>query len=91
MVEKTREMEKSLGSSIKKVEDNERETVVLQRRCLRAAKDINKGTIIKSSDFEALRPAPTNAIKPSEMKLIVGKTLRRDIEHGEHLTTEDIC
>jgi N-acetylneuraminate synthase len=91
MVEKTREMEKALGSSIKKVEDNEKETVVLQRRCLRAAKDIKQGTIIKSSDFEALRPAPTNAIKPSEMKFIVGKMLRRDIEHGEHLTMEDIC
>ena len=36
MVVRTRELEYALGSPDKKVEDNEKETVVVQRRCLRA-------------------------------------------------------
>jgi len=34
MVERTRELEFALGNSVKKVEDNEKETYILQRRCL---------------------------------------------------------
>src|SRR5215211_1327022 len=36
MVDRTRDLERSLGDGIKRVEPNERETVVIQRRCLRA-------------------------------------------------------
>jgi len=91
MVDRTRELENALGSSIKKVEDNEKQTVVLQRRCLRATQDLPKGKLITSDDFEALRPAPEGAVKPSQLKLIIGKKLRRDLKYGEHLTMEDVC
>ncbi len=40
MVENTRQLEMALGSADKSVAENEQETVVLQRRCLRAAVDI---------------------------------------------------
>ena len=40
MVERTRELERALGSPEKFVAGNEMETVVIQRRCLRAARDI---------------------------------------------------
>ena len=38
MVERTRELENALGSTQKFVADNEQETVVVQRRCLRATR-----------------------------------------------------
>ena len=37
MVDRTRELEAALGSPVKRVADNEKETLVVQRRCLRAA------------------------------------------------------
>ena len=40
MVDRTRELEIALGSQIKKVEDNEKETVILQRRAIRAKRKI---------------------------------------------------
>src|SRR5450759_4711486 len=40
MVENTRRLERALGSADKVVEANEKQTVVLQRRCLRAAREI---------------------------------------------------
>ena len=43
MIDRSRELEFSLGGCIKKVEENEKETFVLQRRCLRAAKTLKEG------------------------------------------------
>ncbi len=40
MVDRTRELEQALGSSRKFVAPNEQQTVVVQRRCVRAARDL---------------------------------------------------
>ena len=42
MVDRTRELELSLGKSIKQVEENERETVIVQRRSIRVNKDLKR-------------------------------------------------
>jgi N-acetylneuraminate synthase len=42
MVDRTRELEYALGDGNKVVEPNEKETVVIQRRCLRAARDLRR-------------------------------------------------
>src|SRR5580658_4753780 len=62
MVDRTRELELALGSSSKFVSENERETVVVQRRCLRAVRDLVAGTVLQEEMLEALRPAPRDAI-----------------------------
>ena len=90
MVDKTRELEYSLGSSIKKIEDNELETVVLQRRCLRAVNDIEKGSVIEKELFESLRPAPIGSIDPYKLNKIIGKTIDKDLNAGESLMWSDI-
>jgi sialic acid synthase SpsE len=85
MVDRTRELECALGSSLKKVEENERETVVVQRRCLRAAVEIGSGTVLRPEMLEALRPAPRDAVTPFDLPLVVGKTLTHDLPAGEYL------
>src|SRR4029078_8930129 len=62
MVDRTRELEYALGSSEKTVADNERDTVVVQRRCLRAATDLKAGAALTAEMLEALRPAPHEAV-----------------------------
>lgn len=86
MVDRTRELEYALGSAHKKVADNEQDTVVVQRRCLRAARDLRAGTILEPTMLEALRPAPREAVPPFELSRVIGKTLVRDLRSGDHLT-----
>jgi sialic acid synthase SpsE len=90
MVERTRELELAMGAGIKKVEDNELETVVVQRRSLRANVNLEAGHVIRENDFVPLRPCPCDAIPPSEISSIIGTTLRRDFEKGDYLTTRDV-
>jgi N-acetylneuraminate synthase len=85
MVDRTRELECSLGSSRKFVAENEQQTVVVQRRCLRAAGDLKAGTILQENMLEALRPAPRESVPPYDLARVIGKKLTRDLPRGEHL------
>jgi len=80
----------ALGNGIKKIEDNEKETVVVQRRSLRASADLSKAQVIKTGDFVALRPCPVDAMTPVGIEAIVGRTLRRDIPAGDYLRVTDL-
>jgi sialic acid synthase SpsE len=91
MVDRTRELEYALGSPAKRVAENERDTVLVQRRCLRAAKDLPAGSILSADMVEALRPAPHDAVKPYDLEKVVGKKLRRDLAYGEALRWTDIA
>ena len=90
MVERSRELEYSLGTGIKEVEDNEKETVVLQRRCIRATENLPKGIIISEDLIEELRPAPADAVYPYQKESILGKTLICEKEKGEHIRIQDV-
>lgn len=90
MVDRTRELESALGAGVKRVENNELETVVLQRRALRATSSMQKGKIISDTDFMPLRPCPADAIQPFDLKSIVGKVLRRNLAEGDYLKQSDV-
>lgn len=75
MMERARALESALGTGIKKIEENERETVVLQRRCLRLKCNKNIGEEISSEDIECLRPAPIGALAPYQKEFVIGKKL----------------
>jgi sialic acid synthase SpsE len=89
MVVRTRELEAALGSPRKFVADNEKETIVLQRRCLRATRDLSVGIVLQENDFEALRPAPTDAVMPYDADKICGRTVRQPKVAGEHFMLFD--
>jgi len=90
MVDRTRELESALGDGNKLVEENERSTVVVQRRCLRAARDLAGGTTINRDVIDVLRPAPQDAIGAWEIDRVIGLTTRRALAKGESLTWQDV-
>lgn len=90
MVDRSRELEAALGHGIKEVEANESETVVLQRRSLRARSALKKGHVLQSGDLVPLRPCPKDAIQPFELKEILGRSLRRDLEEGGYMKIGDV-
>ena len=86
MVERTRELELALGSSVKQIESNEKETVVVQRRCLRAKTDLPAGTVLQPEMLEALRPAPKEGVAPYDLPSVTGRRLTAPLKIGECLT-----
>ncbi|MHB8754662.1 MAG: N-acetylneuraminate synthase family protein [Candidatus Acidiferrales bacterium] len=89
MVMRTRELERALGSAAKFVAKNERDTVIVQRRCLRASRALAAGARIDQNDIEVLRPAMVGAILPFEIDKIIGRRLRYSVEKGQHFTWAD--
>ena len=85
MVEETRRVELALGSYQKFIADNEGMSSVVQRRCLRARRDMTRGTVLMRKDIDVLRPATNGAIKPSDLSKVIGATLTEDISCGEEL------
>jgi sialic acid synthase SpsE len=90
MVEETRILERSLGSADKFIAGNEVETAVLQRRCLRAARDIRTGERLTREMIVVLRPAVEEAIKPSEISVVLGKRTLTDLPMGKELRWVDL-
>jgi len=90
MVDRTRELELALGSAAKTVAENEQQTVVLQRRSVRAVVDLAAGHVLAESDLESLRPAPVDAVFPYEIDRLIGRTLRHDLASGECVRLTDV-
>ena len=88
MVSKTRQLEAALGSSVKRVETNEEQTVIIQRRGLRFARPLNAGDILSSEDIIPLRPATPGCITPDNLESVLGKTLIRDVDFHQIVTPE---
>jgi sialic acid synthase SpsE len=89
MVDRTRELENALGTGVKKVEGNEVDTVVLQRRAIRLVTDLPAGAVIAGEHLTALRPAPADSLPPYQMATVVGKQLRRGKTAGDYLCWTD--
>lgn len=90
MVDRTRELELSLGDGVKRIEGNETETVVIQRRALRAKSDIPAGTVLTIDHLEALRPCPPDALPPHRQADVAGKKTTRQITAGDHIRWADL-
>jgi len=85
MVDSIRKLETALGSE-RKIYAEEKETVVLQRRCLRAAKDLEKETTLNKDMIDVLRPAPKGSLYPKYIKKIINKKTKKKMNKGDYFT-----
>lgn len=90
MVDRTRELEYALGDGVKRVEENERNTVIVQRRAIRVREDLQKGLVLVRDHLEMLRPCPTDGIAPYDIDQVVGRTLAVDKVAGDHIQWADL-
>lgn len=90
MVDSTRELELALGDGIKRVESNEKETVVIQRRSMRVVHDLPAGSTITRDNVQALRPCPEGAYTPFDIDELVGKKIIINKKSGEPLMRGDL-
>jgi N-acetylneuraminate synthase len=90
MIEAARDLEAALGSGEKVVEENEADTIVVQRRCIRSARPLPAGTVIGRSDLAILRPSVNGAARPYEAGQIIGKRLVQGKAAGEEISLSDM-
>jgi N-acetylneuraminate synthase len=90
MVKAAEELQEALGDGVKRVEKNEQETVVLQRRCIRVTQNLKAGEILDYDKLEFLRPAPTGTFSPHHITDIIGQKLLIDKKQGDALYPNEI-
>lgn len=90
MVERSRELESSLGHSFKMIEPNEIDSAVVQRRAVRARTPMSAGHQISREDLMVVRPATPGAIKPHEIDLLIGRTLAVDLGEDDAIKWTDL-
>lgn len=89
MVDASMDLYRALGDGVKRVEENEQQTVIVQRRGLYFTRDISANTIVESKDLAALRPALVNGYAACEQARLIGKTLSRDVQRGAPVLQQD--
>ncbi len=80
----------SLGDGEKKLEENEKESVIVQRRSLFAKKNISAGEVIKAEDLIPLRPIQKDGIEPWNITDIIGKKVKKDIKKDDYIRKIDL-
>ncbi len=91
MVELSEEVFETLGDGVKRVEENEKNAFIVQRRSIVCKESFNKGHVLREKDIDFLRPCPIDSFHPFEHHLVVGKTLTKDKKANESILKEDIC
>ena len=84
MVETIRNIEKSLGSSVKQRTESEGELYRIGRRSIVAANNIPAGTIITNDMLDIKRPG--YGIPPKLFDIVVGRKAKQDIGEDDILT-----
>jgi N-acetylneuraminate synthase len=90
MVDRVRELESALGSPLKIVESNESETVVIQRRGIRIARDLPANALLTRGDLTVLRPCPAGVLPASALGDVIGRRLRRAMMADEAVGHDDV-
>lgn len=85
MILKSRNLERALGDGEKKIEDNEKVTVILQRRSIRVNRNIKKNEIISKKDLLFLRPCPRDALPCYDYHKILKKKIKVNIKKNEYI------
>lgn len=88
MAKAVRELERALGDGVKRVVEEESQTVILQRRSLYAARPLQAGQVLTREDLVVLRPQ--HGITPDHLERVIGRTLARDVGELQPLTWEHL-
>ncbi len=90
MVRAANDLFLALGDGIKRVEENEVQTSIVQKRGLYTTRALSAGDVISIDMLEPLRPRSDEGFEPWEVFEITDKTVNRDIAKGVMLKRKDI-
>ena len=90
MVDRSNELYMALGDGEKRIEPNEADTCMVQRRALYFVKDFEKGHVIEKNDLFPVRPIKADGIPPYEINSLIGKIMKNDVKKDDYIKWEDI-
>lgn len=91
MVDLSMEVFETLGDGIKRIEENEQNAFIVQRRSIVCNKALPEGHQITKDDLDFLRPCPQNSFHPYQADEVIGKKLIGSKQAHESILKEDIC
>ena len=86
MVKSSRELELALGGEIKRIEYNENQSSIVQRRGVWVNKNKKKNEKLQLNDCDFLRPCPKNSLPIFNIEKYVGKRFKKDIKKNSLVT-----
>lgn len=89
MVNRSQELQLALGTEEKKIEFNEVDSSVVQRRSVCASRDLPSGHMLMDEDLVCLRPSPKGSIQPNDRRYLIGRNLQAGKIKGEVLFEAD--
>lgn len=90
MVDRANEVYLALGDGVKKIEENEKQTYIVQRRCLWTIKELRQGDVVTIDDIFPLRPQIEGGILPMDIDKVIGKKVKRSLPKGYPLKWDNI-
>ena len=90
MVEAANQGYLALGDGTKRIEENERQTAIVQRRSLWFTRALPAGHVLAEADLIPLRPRREDGLAPYEKAGLLGKKLRRAVLADEYVRKEDV-
>lgn len=91
MVNLSNEVFETLGDGEKRVEPNEENAFIVQRRSIVCNKDLESGHVISEEDLDYLRPCPPTSFHPHEKNLVIGRKLIQGKKYNESIMKDDVC
>lgn len=88
MIQAIRNVEKAIGTGIKKRTEEEKKIILVARKSIVAGRDIHKGEVVREKDLKLKRPG--NGIPPEYLNEIAGKKAQRNLIYDEQIKWEDI-
>lgn len=89
MVDSAENLFAALGDGAKRIEDNEKDTVMVQRRAIYFCRDLPAGTVVRQEDLFPVRPIQSGELPPYEADRIIGKRVIRDVKADTGVKMED--
>lgn len=80
----------ALGDGIKRVEENEKASRIVQQRSFYYSRDLEEGEIIQNSDIFPVRPIQEHGYYPYEENLIIGKKVVHNVQKGMPVLRGDV-
>lgn len=90
MVDEANLLYEALGDGEKRLEENEKESVIVQRRALFAKRKIKADDIINKEDLIPLRPIKEGGIEPWNISNVIGRRAKRDIDMDDYIRENDL-
>lgn len=91
MVDACMELYYAMGDGVKRVEENEKDSKIVQQRAIYFQRAMKAGEVITEADIFPVRPIQEDCFLPYEKDQVIGKCLKHDVEQDTCVKKGDLA